>query len=522
MRLLFSTCVALGSLGLASGLSAQAPQQYGITSIGALPDFDPSIPTDPTSTVTGINEAGHATGSSHIASGCIQQPPAIICERIIVHAVLWQNGVLEDLGPPVTGLTPPEYVSIGWAVNNNDWVAGEYTTDLDTDRHAFVWRRPVSGTGFDELPPLGGRNARAWDINDAGVAVGESTWPGGSSVHAVYWTEQDGAWTPTDLGTFGGPGSQAFGINAQGEITGVSSYAAGQQTTFLHLPAPAYGLPAGTHDITPGIGGDFCKDINEKGEMVGGAGGIFPVPMIVLPEPAYGLPAGATVFPASQVAPQSVLDELGATSLLFANFTAINNHGLATVSAWFLFPSGSQQQHGMLYQDGVFRLAKSATTASQRWPRMTGAEDVNDNAEIGSSGVDLAGHFLGAVLKPLACQQSLGFQGPGTALATLCGTGLNAGQRGDYEVVGGPASSVGLLLVSRAGFPNLPIFGGTLASFGGNVARLPVATNTAGTFNFTVRGSSAVVDLVLQTVLFDPSLPRSFAFSNAIRARFGQ
>lgn len=521
MRQLFLAYAAISVVGLVNAIPAQAPERFSLTAIGSLPDADPSIPTDPTSTVTGINEAGHTTGSSWVNGGCVQQPPAVICERIIVHAVLWRDGTLQDLGPPIAGLTPLQYTTIGFAINNNDWIAGEYTTDLDSFRHAFVWRQPVTGNGITELPSLNGTSARAWDINDDGVVVGESNWSGGLGTHAVFWTEQGGSWVATDLGTFGGAFSQAFGINSQGEITGVSA-TTNQQSTFLYLPQPAYGLPAGMHDVTPQVTGDFCDDINDKGEMVGGAGGAFPLPMIVLPEPAYGLPAGPTVFGVNEVAPQSILDELGADFLLFAAFTSINNNGFATVNAWFRFSSGSQQQHGMVFHDGAFRLAKSVIIPSQRWPRMTGAEDVNDSAQIGSSGVDLTGNFLGAVMEPAECQENLGFQGPGAAAATLCGSGLNAGESSDYEVLGAPISASGALFISMNGFPNVATLGGTLVSFGGFAIQSPLVASPSGDVSFTVPGAGIALDLVVQSLFLDGSTPRGVAFTNAIRAQFGQ
>lgn len=517
--LLFVSLAAVLALG--GTATGQGPERFGLTEVGNLPDADPSIPTDPTSTALAINDAGRATGSSWVSGGCIAQPPAVICERIIVHAFLWDAGNLQDLGAPIQGLAPMEYTSIGWGINNNDWIAGEYQTDLDPYRHAFIWRPQAPGTGFAELPGLIGTNARAWDLNDAGVVVGESTWAGGSGNHAVFWTQKGEGWAATDLGTLGGGSSSAFGVNGRGEITGMATLANGQQTTFLFLPQPAYGLGAGMHDATPQIGGDLCNDINEKGEMVGGAG-VFPLPMIVLPQPAYGLPAGPTVFGVDEVAPQSTLDELGATALIFADFTSINDLGLATVNAWFLFPGGSQQQHGMLFQDGVFRLATSATVASERWPRMTGAEEANNSGQIAAAGIEPGGDFLGVVLDPADCQEDLGFQGPGAGSATLCGSGLDTGESSDYEVVGASANVTGAVLLSVDGFANLPILGGTLVSFGGYVSQVPVTTSPVGAVWFTVPGLGIAVDLVLQTVLFDAAAPRGVAFSNAVRARFGQ
>lgn len=123
----------------------------------------------------------------------------------------------------------------------------------------------------------------------------------------------------------------------------------------------------------------------------------------------------------------------------------------------------------------------------------------------------------------MRCQPDLGFQGPGTATATLCGPGLAAGQNSAYDVTGAPADGPGALLVSRTGLGNVPIFGGTLVSFLGYAAHLMVVADGDGHLRVDVAGfPPPALDLVLQAVFLDASLPQGIAFTNAMLARFGQ
>jgi hypothetical protein len=79
-----------------------------------------------------------------------------------------------------------------------------------------------------------------------------------------------------------------------------------------------------------------------------------------------------------------------------------------------------------------------------------------------------------------------------------------------------------VLAISLWGQLDLPLFGGNLVSGVGLAATLPIATDANGRFRLPVMGLAGVVDLALQSLIVDFSLPQSFAFTNAIRARFGQ
>jgi probable HAF family extracellular repeat protein len=100
----------------------------------------------------------------------------------------------------------------------------------------------------------------------------------------------------TDLGTLPGhTESFAYGVNSLGQVTGHSGPGDGSYRGYIWLPAPAYGLSAGMHEI-PGFGGSRTATygINELGQVNGG--GRLPDEtthaLLWLPAAAYGLSAG--------------------------------------------------------------------------------------------------------------------------------------------------------------------------------------------------------------------------------------
>ena len=75
------------------------------------------------------------------------------------------------------------------------------------------------GQQVQELPTLGGANARAYDINDLGQIVGFSTHPGEAVAEATIWNSD----IPTGLGVPAGTDfSFANAVNNNGEVAGYS------------------------------------------------------------------------------------------------------------------------------------------------------------------------------------------------------------------------------------------------------------------------------------------------------------
>ncbi len=183
-----------------------------------------------------INQAGQIVGEAENSEGD-------------VHAVMWRNGVVIDLGTlggsfsVATDITP-----------NGTRVAGYSLTSGGGDEHAFLWQNGV----MKDLGTLGGRSSRASGINQAGVIVGSSQNAAGND-RPVMWRNG----VITDLGTLGGESGWASGINSRGHIVGAAQTAAGAYHAVLWRNGVISDL--GT------LGGNFssASGINDSDQIVG-------------------------------------------------------------------------------------------------------------------------------------------------------------------------------------------------------------------------------------------------------------
>lgn len=125
-----------------------------------------------------MNEAGQVVGWSQTADS--------------VHAFLWEQGTMRDLG-----ILPQGSYSRAHAINRYGLVVGTADFDDEIDAvHAVLW---IDGKIVDLntlLPPNSGwilEEARA--INDRGQIVGQGRI--GGTIHAFVLTPEDGSLPPT-------------------------------------------------------------------------------------------------------------------------------------------------------------------------------------------------------------------------------------------------------------------------------------------------------------------------------------
>jgi probable HAF family extracellular repeat protein len=215
------------------------------------------------------------------------------------------------------------------------------------DDHAFLWLpRPRYGlpAGIHDLGTLGGTHATAHDIDPFGRIVGFSTTADPNSFIGRPFLWQDGAMT--DLGVLPpDPGGVAGAINRHGEVVGSGGDGFACRP-LIWLPEPRYGLPAGINPLplTGGLFEGIAFDINDRGEVVGRLAALCDAifidhPYLWLPAPAYGLPAG----------PHDLMP--GAPSGTFAVAEAINE--LGEIVGWSNDSFGTDSEP-FLWRDGVF------------------------------------------------------------------------------------------------------------------------------------------------------------------------
>ena len=180
----------------------------------------PTLPGDPDGIGLVINDNGQVAGTSGKCIGSADEA---------LHAVIWQNGTVTDLGN-LGGTTNnhPQYI------NNRGEVVGYSNLPGDTTNHAFLWHKGV----MTDLGTLSG------DFSSFGAAINDNGDVGGLSCdmsgncRAFLW--QNGIMT--DLNVLISVGSPLFlvdvlSINSRGEIVGDAvQNSTGQNHAYLATP----------------------------------------------------------------------------------------------------------------------------------------------------------------------------------------------------------------------------------------------------------------------------------------------
>jgi probable HAF family extracellular repeat protein len=181
----------------------------------------PTFPGDPDGGANAINDHGQIVGAS---GNCPKGP------EFALHALLWQNGALTDLGN--LGGT----FSFAGNINNRGQVIGASGLHGDTTAHAFLWTKDSGMKDLGTLPA--DFSSLAKGINDKGQVVGQSCDIGGNC-RAFLW--QNGMMTDLNTLVPGGGSTlflfEAFEINSRGQFVAIGfDMSSGDCCAFLATP----------------------------------------------------------------------------------------------------------------------------------------------------------------------------------------------------------------------------------------------------------------------------------------------
>ncbi len=190
----------------------------------------------------GINNFGQVVGTAEIDSE----------GEVISHATLWNRGQ-----PPVDLGSLGGSYSVAVDINDNGQIAGTALTPGDTGRHAVLW----NGGVMTDLGTGTGRISWGNAINGAGQVAGAIAWGEGLDYResAAVW---NGAGAPTLLAGPAGGTSVANDINDRGQVAGAAG---------AHAAVWNAGVLTDLGVLDPSLPENFSEAyaINELGQVVG-------------------------------------------------------------------------------------------------------------------------------------------------------------------------------------------------------------------------------------------------------------
>ena len=349
-----SILIIISFLSINLGITdATIAQMYTVTDLGTLGGIS--------SSAGDLNNQGQIAGSSTIYSGAL-------------HAFLWEDGIMRDLGTPVGYL-----VSGATGVNDNSQLVG-YTDGQYQSQYAYFWEDGV-WTYLGTLQGPGLEWSVASDINNSSQIVGYSFTLGPGSEHRA-WLWEDSVFT--DLGDLGGDAASAGTINELGQVVGWAQTSDPGYVTHAFVWENGVMTDLGT---LPGDVGSAAAEINEVGQICGSSSH---------PIPPYNLGASrAVLWEDGSVIDLGVLPGYAKSSA-----SGINDSGQVIGHLSTSLSGGSTVP--FLWDDGVMTSLNTLIPPGSGW-LLKSASDINNSGQIVCWGEAPNGQYHGCLLTPNPC-----------------------------------------------------------------------------------------------------------------------
>jgi len=417
-------------------------------------------------------------------------------------------------------------VAVGWRTNSMGSVRG--------------WVAGVGQNMLDLPLPAGFVSSFASDINAMGEVcgtVGMSFTPEIAGKPVLWKPNGAGGYTVELLPLLPGTNAgAAIALNAVGDVVGTC-------TSGLFSRPTLFSAPGGPLDLSA-TGVSNPKAINNQRVLVDGSFSPKRLDLDTLVVENLGVPTG---LPSNYIGVFAYdINELGqvAGAALLATSTSCNQQAARYTDGvgWQILSGCGNYNTGYelnaagdtvmqiltsvwvkLEGSGSYNLQNHIDTAQGQWfISTTFGNGINDAGDVAVIASNQSTGQSGAVLlhRTDGCQTNLGYGGPGSSYASLCGGDLSSGSTAELKLIGAAPLQPAMLVVGSASNP-LPLYGGIIIPLQSALLLKPFTTSATGTVTLgPIFGGGGPLTLYAQFGYVDSNLPQSIGLSNALKIDF--